>query len=231
MDGGYVQAEKRGNEDGCSCSFRIGNLSFDVPYRGCDALARRIRCRVYYLEAMNELVSDRKALTQGANQMGMTVEFYSADPQALVSLFAADLASEGENMDAFLEQLKAYPVADFSLHLQTEDLDSLCQSLRKRDPRLPSVFREVLVEQIWEDGPPVTESLTVLADDFARRVAELDEHEMENAARDWATTFPYREPLWPTPAYQALWQLWGVARDVVANRRSLILHLAGHWLF
>lgn len=90
--------------------------------------------------------------------MGMTVEFYSADPQTFVALFAADLASEGEDVDAFFEQLKAYPVADFSLHLQTEDLDSLCQSLRKQDSGLPSVFREVLVEQIWEDGHPVTES-------------------------------------------------------------------------
>ena len=163
--------------------------------------------------------------------MGMTVEFYSADPQALVALFAADLASEGENVDAFLEQLKAYPVADFSLHLQMEDLDSLCQSLRKQNPRIPSVFREVLVEQIWEDGPVITESLTVLADYFARIVAELNEHEMENAARDWAAAFPYREPLWQTPGYHSLWQLQGVARDVVAHRRSLILHLAGHPLF
>jgi hypothetical protein len=46
--------------------------------------------------------------------MGMTVEFYSADPQALVALFAADLVSEEENEATFIEQLKAYPVADFS---------------------------------------------------------------------------------------------------------------------
>lgn len=163
--------------------------------------------------------------------MGMTVEFYAAEPQEIVALFAADLASEGENVDAFLEQLKAYPAADFSLHLQMEDLDSLCQSLRQQDPRLPSVFREVLVEQIWEDGPPVTESLTVLADDFARIVAELNEHAMESAARSWAATFPYQKPPWQTPAYHALWQLQGVARDAVAQRHPLILHLAGHPLF
>jgi hypothetical protein len=161
--------------------------------------------------------------------MGMTIEFYSAEPQALVALFAAELAWEGENVDVFLEQLKAYPVADFSWHLRLpEDLDSLCQSLRKQNPRLPSVFRDVLVEQIWEDEPVITESLTVLADDFARIVAGLNEHAMENAARDWAATFPYREPLWQTPAYHALWQVQGVARDVVSQRRSLILHLAGH---
>ena len=163
--------------------------------------------------------------------MGMTIEFYSADPQALVALFAADLASEEEDMDAFFEQLKAYPVADFSLHLQREDLDSLCQSLQKHNPRIPSVFREVLVEQIWDDGPAVTESLTILADHFAQVVAELNEQAMEHATRDWAATFTYQEPLQQTPAYHALWQLQRVSRDAVAQKRSLILHLAGHFLF
>lgn len=163
--------------------------------------------------------------------MGMTIEFYSADPQALVALFAADLASEEEDMDAFFEQLKAYPVADFSLHLQREDLDTLCQCLRQHNPRISSVFREVLVEQIWEDGPVVTESLTILADHFAQMVAALHEQALEHAARDWAATFTYQEPLRQTPAYYALWQLQSVSRDAVAQKRSLVLHLAGHFSF
>jgi hypothetical protein len=164
--------------------------------------------------------------------MGVTIEFYSANPQALVALFAADLASEEENGETFFDQLKVYPVADFSLHLQIpEDLDSLCQSLNKHSPFIPSVFREVLIEQIWDDGPVPTESLTVLSDQFAELLAELNEHVMENAARGWAATFSYQEPLWQTPAYHAIWQLREVARDVVAQRRSLILHLAGHPLF
>lgn len=163
--------------------------------------------------------------------MGMTIEFYSADPQALVALFAADLASEEEQMDAFFEQLKAFPVADFSLHLQREDLDRLCQSLRKDHPRLPSVFRELLVEQIWDDGPAVTESLTILADHFVQVITELHEQAMEHAARDWAATFASQESLQQTPAYHALWQLQSVCRDVVAQKRSLILHLAGHFFF
>ena len=86
--------------------------------------------------------------------MGMTVEFYSADPKVLVALFVADLASAEENGEAFFEQVKAYLMADFSLHLQIpENLDSLCQSLNKHNPLIPSGFRELLVEQIWDDGP------------------------------------------------------------------------------
>jgi hypothetical protein len=54
---GHVQAEKRDYEDECSCTFRLGNVSFSVPCRGCDALASGIRYRVYYLAAMNEFVS------------------------------------------------------------------------------------------------------------------------------------------------------------------------------
>jgi hypothetical protein len=163
--------------------------------------------------------------------MGMTVEFYSADPQALAAFFAADVASEEENEDSFFEQLRVYPMADFSLHLQVEDLDRLCQSLSKQHSLMPPVFRDILVEQIWDDGPVITESLTLLSDHFAMAVAELSESAMEGAARDWIAPFPLQEPLQQTPAYQALWQLQEVARDAVARKQSLILHLAGYPLF
>ncbi len=88
--------------------------------------------------------------------MGMTVEFYSADSQALVALFAAGVTSEEENEDSFFEQLKAYPVASFFLHLHMEDLDHLCQSLSKQHSLIPPVFRDILVEQVWDDGPLIT---------------------------------------------------------------------------
>lgn len=153
------------------------------------------------------------------------------EPQELVALFAADLAMNEEDEDTFFEQLKAYPVADFSLHLQMEDLDRLCQSLSKQQPLIPSLFRDILVEQIWDDGPVITESLTLLSDHFAMMVAELSERVMENAVQDWTALFSLQEPLQQTPAYQALWQLQEVARDAVARQRSLILHLAGHPLF
>ena len=159
--------------------------------------------------------------------MAMTVEFYSADPQALATLFAEDMASDGGNEDAFLRELSTYPVAEFAFHVQLpDDLDLLCQSLRKHDSRIPSVFIDVLVERIWDDGPIVTESLSVVADSFVQIIAELKELEMEAAARDWAATYFYREPHQQTPAYHALWTLQDVARNAVAHRRSLILHVA-----
>ncbi len=110
-------------------------------------------------------------------------------------------------------------------------LANMGQSLQMQNSHIPPVFRTILVEQIWDDGPAVTESLSLLADDFAQIIAGLNEHEIENAARDWAATFPYQEPLQVSPAYQALWQLQEVAQDSVAQRRSLILYLAGHLLF
>jgi hypothetical protein len=73
--------------------------------------------------------------------------------------------------------------------------------------------------------------LTVLSDQFVERLAGLNEHAMEKAARDWVAIFPDQEPPWQTPAYHALWQLQEVARDAVARKQSLILHLAGHPLF
>ena len=157
--------------------------------------------------------------------MGMTVEFYSADPQTLTALFTSDMASDGEHEDAFLSQLHTYPVADFPFQLQLpEDLDNVCRFLQKQDSRIPSIFRDALVEQIWDDGPVVTESLTIVADSFVQIVAELNEHEMEAVARDWAATFFYREPHQQTPAYHALLKLQDVARDAVAHRRPLILY-------
>lgn len=66
----------------------------------------------------------------------------------------------------------------------------------------------------------LSESLTVLSDQFVEQMAELNEHAMEKAARDWAATFPYQEPPWQTPAYHALWQLQEVARDAVARKQS-----------
>lgn len=87
------------------------------------------------------------------------------------------------------------------------------------------------MEQVWNDGPTTIESLTTLAHVFAESLAELSEQAVEDVARAWAATFPYQEPHWQTPAYYAVWQLHAVARDAVARKQSLLLHLAGHPLF
>ena len=155
--------------------------------------------------------------------MGMTVEFYSADPPQLITLFA----TENNSDVTFFEQLKTYPVADFSFHLWIpDDLDSLCQAVSKQSSLKSLVFRNLLVKQLWYDGE--AESLALLSEHFALTLASLKENEIERAALDWTATFPYQEPPQQTPAYRALWKLQEVARDAVAQKKSLIFHLVGN---
>lgn len=149
--------------------------------------------------------------------MGTTIEFYSADPQEFITLFSS------EDEQTFVDKLKTYPMADFSFHLRTEDMDRLCQSLIRQRFSVPPVFRDLLVEQLWYDG--VSESLTIVSDNFVVVVAGLNDTEIEEVAMEWSTEFNYKEPLHNTPAYQALIQLRKVARDGVAQKKSLILHL------
>jgi hypothetical protein len=160
--------------------------------------------------------------------MGMTIEFYSAEPQEIQALFSA--RSESEDFDSFFEKLGTYSIADFSFHLHIpEDMDSLCQALRKQNGLVPPTFNELLVEQLWWDG--VSESLTVLNNHFAMMLASMSASEIEQAALDWAITFPYQEPLQQTPAYKSLLQLREVALDVITRNRSLLFYLEGNPAF
>lgn len=153
--------------------------------------------------------------------MGTTVEFFSADPQRLMALFAG-----GANQDpAQRAQLDGYPVADFSLHLAIpDDMDSLCRSLNKHSQMAPRTFRDLFVRQLWRGE---AESLTLLSDRFAFALTAMSEKEIEQAALDWSATFLYDEPLEDTPAYRALHALRAVAHDAATQKRSLILHLLG----
>jgi hypothetical protein len=160
--------------------------------------------------------------------MSMTVEFYSANPAELVAIFETDLVNDDEDGEAFFEQLKAYPVADFSLRLYLpDDLDSICRLLHKQDPLFPRVFGDVLLEQIWDDGPAMSESLTLISHQFADALAALSERQIETVAREWVATFPDQESLVQAPMYRAVYQLQEVARDAVMREQSLIFHFVG----
>lgn len=160
--------------------------------------------------------------------MSMTVEFYSANPDAFVAIFEADLANDDEDDETFFEQLKAYPVADFSLRLYLpDDLDSLCQLLHKQDPPFPLVFGDVLLEQIWDDAPDMSESLTLISHQFADALAALSERQIETVAREWVATFPDQESLVQAPMHRAVSQLQEVARDAVMHEQSLIFYVLG----
>jgi hypothetical protein len=158
--------------------------------------------------------------------MGLTIEFYSADAPELAALFSAAQAEEID-FDTYCDKLESYPMADFSLHLELPgDLDSLCQSLQNQNAHIPSVFREVLFEQIWDDGV-VSESLTVLSPQFAEQLSQLSENAIEGAALEWLATYPSQKLPKESPVYQAVWQLHEVARDAIDHRRSLVLRLCG----
>ena len=160
--------------------------------------------------------------------MGMTIECYSAEPQEILALFS--VRNESGDFDSFFEKLETYPVADFSFHLHIpEDMDSMCQALRKHNGLVPPTFSELLVEQLWYDG--IAESLTLLNNTFTMALAGMSASEIEQVALDWATTFPSQGPLQQTPAYKSLLQLREVALDTVAQTKSLLFYLEGHPAF
>ena len=152
--------------------------------------------------------------------MGITIAFYSALPYEFITLFAS------EDEEQFFREVKRYPVADFSFHLLfPEDLDRLCQILRSHHFPVPTIFRELLVTQVWYDGD--SESLTIIADSFPQAIASLNDTLLELVAQEWSLPFHYQEPLHQTPAYQALLQLRAVSQDVVTQKKALLLHLLG----
>lgn len=131
-----------------------------------------------------------------------------------------------EDEQTFFDKLKTHPVADFSFHLLIpEDMDRLCLTLHKYHEVIPGRFRDLFVKQIWFDG--TSESLTVITRDFAYISARLSDAEIVQIAQDWSIPFNYNEPLYSTPAYQALIDLRKVSQDAVNEEKSLILHLLG----
>lgn len=119
--------------------------------------------------------------------MGVTIEFYAAEPGELVALFADITLEDG----LYFARLEALPMADFSLHLQLpEDLDRLSFTLQKQGFEAPSTFREFLQEELWYDGE--TESLTLLTETFATLFARLSDETLAQVTTDWAAVFNYQ---------------------------------------
>jgi len=160
--------------------------------------------------------------------MSLTIEFYSAEPQEVQALFSA--RNENGDFERFFEKLENYPKADFSFHVHIpEDMDRLCQALRKQNDRFPPTFSEIMIKHLYDDG--LSESLTLLNHNFAMALAKMNGSEMEQAALNWAATFPYQEPLQQTPAYQSLLHLREVALDAVTRNTALLFYLEGNPAF
>jgi hypothetical protein len=79
---------------------------------------------------------------------------------------------------------------------------SQIQALKKQNDLVAPTFHKLLIESLWDDG--LSESLTLLNKNFTMALAGMSAREFKLAALDWATTFPYQEPLQQTPAYTSL---------------------------
>lgn len=157
--------------------------------------------------------------------MSLTIEFYSAEPQELVTLFTESAASADDLF--LLDALQTYPMAEFPGRLLLpDDLDNLCEALRKDYPLIPTHFQEICVKEVWNDGSG-SEALTLLSDLFVAELAAFSERQIQQAALHWAATFPYQEALEQRPAYRSVLQLRDVARNAIAEKKSLLFYLAG----
>lgn len=157
--------------------------------------------------------------------MSLTIEFYSAELHEIVTLFTENVASEDDLF--LLDTLQTYPMAEFPRRLLLpDDLDNLCEALKKDHPFIPAHFQEVCVREVWRDDSG-SEALTLLSDLFMTELAAFSEDEIQQAALQWAATFPYQEALEQRPAYRSVLQLWDVACDAVAKKKSLLFYLAG----
>ena len=186
--------------------------------------------------------------------MGITIEFYSAQPHELVRLPQADLDVDATGARA-LEALEALPKADLSLHLWLpDDLDALCRAMKAEGLEAPDTFRECLIEQVWCDDPDhPSASVTLLADEFTRAMAHANDTTLERIAVRWVDAFQEEPPartmqtgsnfaLNPSApqemdaetlqsirwtARQALMELRTVSRDALENGHALLLYLVG----
>jgi hypothetical protein len=164
--------------------------------------------------------------------MSLTIEFYSVEPQELVTLFSTLLSiqsSENANgeEDLLCEKLDHYPKAEFPGRLLIpDDLDRLCEMFKRHRPLIPSHFQDWCSGELWNDGLG-SESLTLIADQFVRELATLNEDEIQHVALSWAVTFPLQEPLHQSLPYKAVVQLQNVARDATVSLKSLIFYLGG----
>jgi hypothetical protein len=91
---------------------------------------------------------------------------------------------------------------------------------------IPSLFHEVCTKELWNDGLG-SESLTLLSDQFVSELAAFSEHEIQQAAFNWAATFSLQEPLHQTLPYKAVMQLREVALVTKNAGNSLMFYLAG----
>jgi len=148
--------------------------------------------------------------------MSTTIEFYSV---TLPGKEIADLS-----IKSLFDFLGSFPVADFSLHLLLpDDLDMLCQSLHGQNPVISTAFGDQLVKTLWFDGQSAL--LSLISSQFVIALAKMTNIQIEQAGIAWASIFEKSEAVREAPTFRALLRLHEVAKDAVANNRSLVVWL------
>lgn len=160
--------------------------------------------------------------------MSLTIEFFSAEPQELVTLFTElAVASDDASFYSLSKALQHFPIAEFPGHLLIpDDLDSLCGVLSLHRPQLPIKFVDICTQELWNDDLG-TESLILLTVQFTEVLAFTNEKKIQRVALDWFSTFNLPSPPSQSSAYQAVLRLQEVAYDAFSYKRALIFHIAG----
>lgn len=164
--------------------------------------------------------------------MGITIEFYAANPEAFVTL-QKQLASpylreeEEQRLD---DQMRGYPHADFSLHLRwPDDIDALCLAMGAEGLQGPSSADDLLEEELWFDG--VSAFVGRLSQTFPLALAQASDESIKHITERWVSSFlPEKSDLaYRVSAYQncvrALFDLRGIAQTALESREPLLLFL------
>ena len=179
--------------------------------------------------------------------MGMTLEFYSAQPADLIPL----LVASNDERDA--AALAAIPRASFSLRLYLpDDMDALCKAMIESGLDAPASFHDLRVKDVW--NPDASESLALVSDRLTTSLALASDPMLASVAERWRAivqeqppphTWEERSMLFLDPStlhvdaealpgtrqalHDALTQLRAVASDAVAHGRPLLVYLLGEW--
>lgn len=163
--------------------------------------------------------------------MGVTLEFYSAEPEAFVSILEKWFAAETEEEEVQLaDELHArYLRADFSLHLYwPEDIDALCQAMSAGGLNIPGSCADLLVEELWFDG--YSAWVDRLSQTLPLAMAHLSDAIIERIAKGWVGNHipdPNADPVYYANAFdaavRALWDLRMVSQDALERGRDVLL--------
>lgn len=146
--------------------------------------------------------------------MGNTVTFYSADPTSIVAAYVE------EDMDKSIQLQQSFVQADFSMHLYLdEDLDRLCQIMKRSGFDLPEAFIDLVVETVWEDDDECPGYVWLL-DDRIKGFAHATKEQVLDIAAEWAEEFEGTDD----EAVRALRELRTVCRDATKRKQRVLVY-------